>query len=68
MVLRGAVAKEPGMPDPSVSELIAEVVQLTCENRALRWLAEFGDDKELTAILVYARDNGGLNDVLMFPH
>ena len=56
------------MPDPSVSELIAEVVQLTRENRALRWLAEFDDDRNLAAILAHARDNDGLNDVLMFLH
>ena len=61
------------MSDPTVAELIAEATRLTAEvtsltreNRAFRWLAEFGDDKELSAIAIDAEAKGSLDDVLMF--
>lgn len=61
------------MSDPTVSELVveatrltSEITSLTRENRALRWLAEFSDDKELSAIAVDAEANGSLDDILIF--
>ena len=56
------------MSDPTVTELVAEAVRLTRENRALRWLAQFGDDRDLTAILAVAKERGSLDDVLVFLH
>ena len=54
------------MSDPTVPELVAEAARLPRENRALRWLAEFPEDMDLTVILAAAEAHDSLDDVLMF--